>query len=150
MFQNILQGAAITKLLMQQILPQQRNNTKGYLGAGKQSIAAMFTFQLHFRSWDFSRITTNYPAVSAESSRSACISSPLAPNRQINVFPGDSVGKESTCKKGDVGSIPGSGRYPGERKWQSTPVFLPGKFHGQRTRAGYSLWGCKSQTWLSD
>ena len=59
MFQNILQGAAITKLLMQQTLPRQRNNTKGYLGAGKQSIAAMFTFQLHFRSWDFSRITTN-------------------------------------------------------------------------------------------
>ena len=44
--------------------------------------------------------------VSAESSRSACISSPLAPNRQINVFPGDSVGKESTCNAGDVEKIP--------------------------------------------
>ena len=29
------------------------------------------------------------------------------------------------------------------RKWQSTPVFLPGKFHGQRSLAGYSPWGCK-------
>ena len=27
----------------------------------------------------------------------------------------------------DAGSIPGS------RKWQPTPVFLPGKFHGQRS-----------------
>ena len=30
------------------------------------------------------------------------------------------------------------------------PVFLPGKFHGQRSLEGYSIWACKSQTWLSD
>ena len=29
------------------------------------------------------------------------------------------------------------------RKWQPTPVFLPGKFHGLRNLAGYSLWGWK-------
>ena len=29
------------------------------------------------------------------------------------------------------------------RKWQPTPVFLPGKWHGQRSLVGYSLWGCK-------
>ena len=29
------------------------------------------------------------------------------------------------------------------RNWQLTPVFLPGKFHGQRKLAGYSPWGCK-------
>ena len=29
------------------------------------------------------------------------------------------------------------------RKWQPTPVFLPGKFYGQRSLAGYSLWGHK-------
>ena len=28
-------------------------------------------------------------------------------------FPGGSVGKESACNAGDVGSIPGSGRFPG-------------------------------------
>ena len=27
------------------------------------------------------------------------------------------------------------------RKWQPTPVFLPGKFHGQRSLVGYSPWG---------
>ena len=27
------------------------------------------------------------------------------------------------------------------RKWQRTLVFLPGKFHGQRSLAGCSLWG---------
>ena len=29
------------------------------------------------------------------------------------------------------------------RKSQPTPVFLPGKFHGQRSLVGYSPWGCK-------
>ena len=28
-------------------------------------------------------------------------------------------------------------------KWQSTPVLLPGKPHGQRSLVGYSPWGCK-------
>ena len=32
---------------------------------------------------------------------------------------------------------------PWRRKWQPTPVFLPGKFHGQRNVAGYSRWGGK-------
>ena len=29
------------------------------------------------------------------------------------------------------------------RKWQSTPVFLPGEFCVQRSLAGYHPWGCK-------
>ena len=29
------------------------------------------------------------------------------------------------------------------RKWQPTPVFLPGKFHGQRSLVVYSPWGRK-------
>ena len=29
-------------------------------------------------------------------------------------FPHSSVGKESACNAGDLGSIPGSGRFPGE------------------------------------
>ena len=40
-------------------------------------------------------------------------------------------------------SIPGSGRSPGENKWQPTAVFLPGKSHGQRSLASYSSRGCK-------
>jgi len=30
------------------------------------------------------------------------------------------------------------------RKWPPTPVFFPGKFHGQRSLVGYSPWGHKS------
>ena len=32
---------------------------------------------------------------------------------------------------------------PWRRKWQPTPVFLPGEFHGERNLAGYSTWDCK-------
>ena len=43
---------------------------------------------------------------------------------------------------GDAGSIPWV-EIPWRRNWQPTPVFLPGKSHGQRSLAGYSLWGHK-------
>jgi len=32
---------------------------------------------------------------------------------------------------------------PKRQKWQPTPVFLPGKLHGQRSLVGYRPWGCK-------
>ena len=32
---------------------------------------------------------------------------------------------------------------PWRRKWQPTPVFLPGESYGQRSPAGYSPWGHK-------
>ena len=58
-------------------------------------------------------------------------------------FPGGSDGKESACYARDPDSSPGSGRSPGLREWQPTPVFWPGKFHGQRSLADYSPWGHK-------
>ena len=107
--------------------------------------------------------------------------------------PWSSAGKESACRVGDLGSIPGLGRSPGEGKgyplqysglenamdcivhgvakswtWlsdfhfifpccavvknpkemQPALVFLLGKFHGQRSLAGYSPWGRKD--WASE
>ena len=50
----------------------------------------------------------------------------------------------------DVGSVPGSGRSLGVGKWQPTPVFLPGKFHEQRSLAGHSPRATESRTQLSD
>ena len=41
-------------------------------------------------------------------------------------------------------------KTPWRRKWQPTPVFLPGEPHAQRSLAGSSPWGRKSQTQLSD
>ena len=52
-------------------------------------------------------------------------------------FPGGSDGKESTYNVGDLGSIPGLGRSPGE--WKDYPLqYWPGEFHEL-----YSPWGCK-------
>ena len=41
------------------------------------------------------------------------------------------------------GFDPWVGKIPWRRKWQPTPVFLPGKPHGQRSLVGYSPWGHK-------
>jgi len=38
---------------------------------------------------------------------------------------------------------PWVGKIPWRRVWQHTPVFLPGKSHGQRKLVGYSPWGLK-------
>ena len=39
------------------------------------------------------------------------------------------------------GFDPWTGKFFWRKEWQPTPVFLPGKFHGQRSLVGYSLWG---------
>ena len=58
-------------------------------------------------------------------------------------LPCSSDDKESACNAGDPGLIPGSGRSPGVKEWQPTPVFLPGESHGQKSMVGYSPWACK-------
>ena len=45
-------------------------------------------------------------------------------------------GKESACQFRRCGFDPWVGKIPWRRKWQPTPVFLPGKSHGQRSLAG--------------
>ena len=67
----------------------------------------------------------------------------MNPPRKSKGLPCSSVSKESACSAGDPGSIPGLGRSTGRRKWQPTPVSLPGKSHGQRSLVGCSPWGCK-------
>ena len=41
----------------------------------------------------------------------------------------------------DVSFNPWVRKISWRRKWQPTPVFLPGKFQGQRRLVGYSPWG---------
>jgi len=52
-------------------------------------------------------------------------------------------GKESTCQCRRCGFHCWVGKVHGRRKWQPIPLFLPGKSHGQRSLAGYSLQGHK-------
>ena len=63
-------------------------------------------------------------------------------------FPHSSLDKESACNAGDLGSIPGLGRAL-EKEMATTPIFLPGESHGQRSLEGYYPWGHKSRTCLA-
>ena len=53
-------------------------------------------------------------------------------------FPCGSAGKESACNEGDLGSIPGLGRFPWRKERLPTSVFWPREIHGL-----YSPWGPK-------
>ena len=50
---------------------------------------------------------------------------------------------EGDLQCGRPGFDPWVGKIPWRRKWQPTPVFLPGESHGQRSLEGYSPRGCK-------
>ena len=58
-------------------------------------------------------------------------------------FPGGSDGKEFACIAGELGLIPGWGRFPWRREWLPTPVFLPGDSMDRGAWADYSPWGHK-------
>ena len=70
---------------------------------------------------------------------------------QVMGFPGGSDGKSICPQCGRPGFDPWVRKMPWKKKWQPTPVLLPGKFHGWRNFVGYSPWGCKeSDTKPSD
>ena len=51
---------------------------------------------------------------------------------------------KSVCLEcGRPGFDPWVRKIPWRRKWQPTPVFLPGESHGGRSLVGCSPWGCK-------
>ena len=59
-------------------------------------------------------------------------------------FPGGSEVKKSLCLECErPGFNPWVGKIPWRRKWQPTPVLLPGESHGGRSLVGYSPWGRK-------
>ena len=66
------------------------------------------------------------------------------------VVPAGSVGRESACNEGDLGSIPGSGRSPGEGN--DNPL----QFSCLENSVDKGVWWAtvhrvtKSHTWLSD
>ena len=62
-------------------------------------------------------------------------------------FPGDSSGKEASCRCRRCGFDPWVRKISWRRTWQHTPVFLLGKFHAQRSLAVHGV--AKSQTQLN-
>ena len=57
-------------------------------------------------------------------------------------FPGGSMVRSPPAHARDAGNL---GSISWRRKWQPTPVLLPGKFHGQRSLAGCNLWSHKER-----
>ena len=69
---------------------------------------------------------------------------------KLRYFASDSVVKESASNEGDLGLIPGLGRFPWRREQLPTPVFWPGEFHEQRSLVGHSPGVATSQTRLNN
>ena len=98
--------------------------------------------KFHFSSFD-TRVGTNIVNMLLNMSLVETI------NRTFNStkpwhFPGGVSGKESACQFRRCkrpGFDPWVEKIPCSRKCQAIPVFFPGKFHGQRSLAGYSPWG---------
>ena len=64
-----------------------------------------------------------------------------------------SAGKEPACQCSRHKRHrfnPWVGKIPWRRKWQPTPVFSPGKFHGQKEPGGLQSMGPQSHTWLTE
>ena len=51
--------------------------------------------------------------------------------------------KEYTCRSRRHRFDPWVGKISWRKRWQSMPVFLPGKFHWERSLVGYSPWDRK-------
>ena len=69
-----------------------------------------------------------------------------SPHAYLEVLPRWHSGKKSTCQCRRFkrhGFDPWVGKMPWSRKWQPTPLFLPGKSHGQRSLADYSPGRCR-------
>ena len=64
-------------------------------------------------------------------------------NEIKSCFPGSSAGKESACNVGDLGSIPGLVRCPGEGHGNPFQYSCLENSCGQRSLAGHNPWGCK-------
>ena len=63
--------------------------------------------------------------------------------QQSVVFPSGSDGKEFACNAGDLGSIPGSGRRPGEGNGNPLQYILAWRTLWTEDCRGYSPWDCK-------
>ena len=95
------------------------------------------TEQLHFKLWDWPipRKIRCMTAIHLIRKGISCVLS--------HGLPRWCSGKESACQCKRCRFDPWIGKIPWSRKWQLALVFLSEKFHGQKSLASYSPWGCK-------
>ena len=65
------------------------------------------------------------------------------PMSQLFTWGGQSIGVSASASVLPMNTQDWVRKIPWGKKWQPTPIFLPGKFHGQRSLVGYSPWGHK-------
>ena len=81
-----------------------------------------------------------HPNISGYKENRVFIRHSVSSSHIITSFPGGTVIKNLPTNAGNTKPWfdPWVGKIPWSRKWQPTPVFLPGKFHGRRSLASYS------------
>jgi len=100
-------------------------------------------------SWNYSKLTLLLRENNSEINNDflewaymKCLHNRISVSQRLG-FPDDSDGKESVSSASRPRFNPWVGKIPWRRKWQPTPVFLPGELHEQRSLVGYSPWHCK-------
>ena len=91
-------------------------------------------------------VSIQHPSIKGWMGGAAVGLGPLLALRKVSFFQNSSdffLTEEEIYNAGAVCLIPESELTPQRRKWQPTPVFSPGKSHGQKSLACYRPWGCK-------
>ena len=94
---------------------------------GKQVATDLLRLSTHFSEWSFEWGYTIYPKTI------------LKKTKTQQGFPGGTVVTNLPMQETQQTLVQSlSWKIPWSRKWQHTPIFLPGKFHGQRSLASCS------------
>ena len=118
---------------------------------GSQRVGHDWVTSLHFTClWRHEGFWGNHLCIPSNTTQCLKPSSWIVFNKNIGL-PRWLSGKESACNAEDVGLIPELGRSPQDPlKWHPTPVFLPGKSHGQRSPRATVHRVAKNWMWYSD
>ena len=95
------------------------------------SFISPFLFLFHFRFYNIDSRAAG-PSIGVPLCESVIWTKYWLSISQCRGLPGGPVVKDRPANAGDMGSIPRLLRFPRRRKQQPTPVFLPGKSHGQK------------------
>ena len=101
-----------------------------------QDTVPIYRSQLHFYKW-----TTNHEEIEIKNVIQFTFTPKIMKYLLQLAFPGGASGKEPACqcrRCKRYGFNPWVRKIPWNRKWKPTPIFLPGKFHGQWSLVGYS------------
>ena len=110
-------------------------------------IFIFYIFAALYGLWDLSSLTRdqNHAPSCSGNTQSQSLDLREVPLNLRPTASRDASGKEPSCpckRQRRCKFDPWVRKIPWRRKWQPTPVFLPGESHGPRSLAGYSPWGC--------